>query len=68
VAGLTHSTAGQHAYGCSVPRLTRFAGSACMGPGHNHSLMIISWAMIIRYYNGGAGDFPEKVFNRQFLM
>jgi len=28
----THNQA--QAYGCSVPRLTRFAGSVCIGPGH----------------------------------
>jgi len=33
MAGFTHSTAKLSAYGCSVPRLTRFTGSACMGPG-----------------------------------
>jgi len=33
MAGFTHSTTKLHAYGCSVPRLTKFTGSACMGPG-----------------------------------
>jgi hypothetical protein len=40
MAGFTHSTTKLHAYGCSVPRLTRFAGSVCMGPGRKKLLTI----------------------------
>ncbi len=35
MAGFTTAQPGTR-YGCSVPRLTRFAGPACMGPGHNN--------------------------------
>lgn len=43
VAGLaTHSKG--YAYGCSVPRLTRFASDACMGPDH----IFCSWRPAFR--------------------
>ncbi len=41
MAGFTHSTTKLHVYGCSVPRLTRFTGSVCMGPGRNNCLRLI---------------------------
>jgi hypothetical protein len=40
MAGFTHSTTKLHVYGCSVPRLTRFTGSVCMGPGRKKLLTV----------------------------
>jgi len=42
MAGFAHSTTKLHVYGCSVPRLTRFTGSVCMGPGRKNCLRLIS--------------------------
>ena len=69
MAGFTHSTTKRHVYGCSVPRLTRFTGSVCMGPGHDALLFTICYLPTAidhhittsRQYSKGGGIFQKKI-------
>ena len=67
-AGFTHSTTKLHVYGCSVPRLTRFTGSVCMGPGRNNHLRLIYYRLSIiftigRYYSRKKRFFHKNIFD-----
>jgi len=68
MAGFTHSTTKRHVYGCSVPRLTRFTGSVCMGPGRNNHLRLIHYRLskifpICRYYSRKKRFFHKNIFD-----
>jgi len=68
MAGFTHSTTKRHVYGCSVPRLTRFTGSVCMGPGRKIHLRLIHCRLskifpICCHYSSKKTIFYKNIFD-----